>query len=88
MLHARNTAKALLPQSLAQLGQLLVNAFSQVIHEKPDDPHTFLSNQIMKHAKKPSFLPPLSIAQKSTGNWHCKDGLVQKWTRQVDPSSN
>lgn len=85
MLHARNTAQALLPpipgSTWPASGESI--PFSQVIHEKPDDPHTFLSNQIMKHAKKPSFLPPLSISQKSA-HWHCKDGLVQKWTRDFD----
>lgn len=42
-----------------QLEEIIADAMREVIHEKPDDPHTFLSNQIMKHAKKPSFLPPL-----------------------------
>ncbi|CAK9023589.1 unnamed protein product [Durusdinium trenchii] len=42
-----------------QLEEIIADAMREVIHEKPDDPYTFLSNEIMKHAKKPAFLPPL-----------------------------
>eukprot|EP00434_Breviolum_minutum_P012034 symbB.v1.2.010611.t1/scaffold696.1/size260109/4 len=42
-----------------QLEEIIADAMREVIHEKPEDPHTFLSNQILKHAKKPQFLPPL-----------------------------
>ena len=69
MLHARNRAQAVTFTPIPFWTWPAASEsipFSQVIHEKPDDPHTFLSNQIMKHAKKPSFLPPLSIAQKSS----------------------
>ncbi|CAJ1362844.1 unnamed protein product, partial [Effrenium voratum] len=30
--------------------EVIADAIREVIHEKPSDPHTFLSNQILKHA--------------------------------------
>lgn len=33
-----------------QLEEIIADAMREVIHEKPEDPYSFLSKEIMKHA--------------------------------------
>eukprot|EP00930_Biecheleria_cincta_P086291 TRINITY_DN755_c0_g2_i1.p1 TRINITY_DN755_c0_g2~~TRINITY_DN755_c0_g2_i1.p1 ORF type:complete len:993 (+),score=242.74 TRINITY_DN755_c0_g2_i1:68-3046(+) len=47
-----------------RLEELLADAMREVIHQKPTDPHVFLSTQIMKHARS---LPPPPPAAKEAG---------------------
>eukprot|EP00930_Biecheleria_cincta_P086293 TRINITY_DN755_c0_g3_i1.p1 TRINITY_DN755_c0_g3~~TRINITY_DN755_c0_g3_i1.p1 ORF type:complete len:984 (+),score=232.98 TRINITY_DN755_c0_g3_i1:38-2989(+) len=41
-----------------KLEELLAEAMREVIHQKPDDPHSFLRNHIMKHAPSKDMPPP------------------------------
>jgi len=48
-----------------KLEEILADAMREVIHEKPSDPHRFLSNQILKHAS--TRLPPIQIPAPASG---------------------
>lgn len=46
-----------------RLEEILADAMREVIHEKPNDPHSFLSKMIMKHANpKGTLLPRLNAS--------------------------
>jgi len=51
-----------------KLEEILADAMREVIHDKPSDPLTFLSNQIMKHAASRIPLPAADISgRKNNG---------------------
>lgn len=48
-----------------RLEEILADAMREVIHEKPSDPHSFLSKMIMKHANpKGTLLPRLNASSE------------------------